>query len=118
LFEVTCRSKEFEIIVAKSLRRKAYVFLNRKMGEDIGDLEGTADAQMSSLMLGNISNIISLIDYLPPTRLEIAAEKIKKGCFTRAIWPDDRVQRSGSNLNADIIDSDQGAKLTPQIVGF
>ena len=78
-------TKQPKIVFSQRLAGEADAFQDGQVGEDVGNLEGTADSQMCCSMQGQLRNIAPLEDYLPTGWLEIAAQKIEKCCLAGPI---------------------------------
>ena len=59
--EASIRAQQFKVILAQGLARKANILENGQVGEDIRDLEGTADTEVCAPITGMLQAVAGLV---------------------------------------------------------
>lgn len=64
-------------MLAQRLRRQPDVFQHRQVGEDVGDLEGAADAEMGGAVRGQIGDVSTFEQIRPPVTDRLPLSRLK-----------------------------------------
>ena len=105
-------------LTAEGLRGKSGIFQHREIGEEIGDLEGTAHALLGAPKHGEWRDILAVIDHFAARGFVAPTQQIEERGFACAVRPDDGVSRFAADAQAHIIYGDESAKGFVQTAGF
>ena len=66
---------------------QANILKDTQVGKDVGDLEGSADATMRSLVQRQARDVLTLEEHLTASRFGIAAEQVEKVVLPAPLGP-------------------------------
>src|SRR6185295_7067170 len=100
------------------LHREAHVLQHAQAREQVGELEGAADAAPGALRGGEARDVFAEEGDAAGRRRQLPGDEVEVGGLAGAVRPDDRGQRARLESTADAIHRDVTAEADGQVAGF
>ena len=104
-------SEQRKLARRKPTDGEAHVLADREIGEEVGDLEGPADAAARPQVRGRLCEVLSLDDDAPLGRDGHARNGVEQRRLAGPVRADDGAPFAVLERKADAIDGAQGAEL-------